>query len=71
MEVRDQSLPDLDDLEQGNDKLISEADKNRGADRVARMEARACFTAHDVLKLVKERVSIFSIFNLHDEMEMQ
>ena len=72
MKVLDDKLPNIDDIEIEYSKFEQNAGlKARNADIDAIIEKRAQLSVSDVIALVKERVSIFGVYKLHDELQMQ
>jgi len=71
MGILDQMLPNLDDLEVNLSKFtMSEAEKAKQAEIDEIMKKRTELSIVDILDLVKRRVSIFGVYQLHDQMEM-
>jgi hypothetical protein len=63
-------LPNLDDLEVSGSKFnLSDVERSKKALTDDILTKRSNFTPLDILSLIKSRVSIFSIFKLHDDIE--
>ena len=63
-------LPDLDDLEVSDNKFSAKDIEKHQADKInGIVEDRANLSLIEIITMVKKRVSIFGIFNLHDEIE--
>jgi hypothetical protein len=69
MQVLDAMLPNLDELEVSTSHK-NEHDKIRQSNLDKILEDRSKFSLNDIVKLVKERVSVFGVYNLHDEVQM-
>ena len=71
MKIMDQKLPDIDDIEVKWSKFEqSQAEQARNAEIDAIIEKRATLSIGDIIRLVKERVSIFGVYKLYDDIEM-
>jgi hypothetical protein len=71
IKILDQKLPSLDDLEVSDSKYqLTEVEKAKQALTDEILSKRSSFTPMEILSLIKSRVSIFSIFKLHDDLEL-
>lgn len=73
MKDLDKMLPNLDDLELATTKFSSlkEMDKMQNQELMNIVESRSNMTLTDIVGLIKSRVSIFGIYNLHDDLELK
>lgn len=73
MKELDKMLPNLDDLELATTKFSSlkEMDKMQNQELMNIVESRSNMTLTDIVGLIKSRVSIFGIYNLHDDLELK
>lgn len=69
----DKMLPNLDDLELATTKFSSlkEMDKLQNQELMNIVEGRARMNMSDIVAQIKQRVSIFGIYNLHDDLELK
>ena len=66
----DEMLPNLDDLEVSDSKFSAKDMERHQEEKVnAIIEKRARLSLGEIIDMVKKRVSIFGIYNLHDEIE--
>jgi hypothetical protein len=71
IKVLDEKLPNLDDLEVPESKFqMTEVEKAKQALTDEILAKRARFSPIEILDLIKTRVSVFSIFKLHDDLEL-
>ena len=66
MQVLDAMLPNLDELEVSS-SLKNEHEKVKQSNKDKILEERSKFSLNEIVALVKQRVSIFGVFNLYDE----
>lgn len=66
----DEMLPNLDDLEVSDSKFSAKDMERHLHEKVnGIIESRATLSLGEIIDMVKKRVSIFGIYNLHDELE--
>lgn len=70
MAALDEMLPNLDDLEANNQKsFLKDMAKHQEAKVNAIISKRASTSLTEIIGMIKSRVSIFGMYNIHDEME--
>lgn len=69
MQVLDAMLPNLDELEVSSSHK-NEIEKVRQSNLDKILEERSKFSLNEIVKLVKQRVSVFGVYNLHDEVNI-
>ena len=71
IKILDDKLPNLDDLEVPESRFqMTEVEKAKQALTDEILNRRANFSPTEILELIKSRVSLFSIFKLHDDLEL-
>ena len=69
--ILDQKLPNIDDIEVQYSKFEqSEAEKARNAEIDQIIAKRCKMDLHTIIEQVKRRVSVYGLYNLFDEIEM-
>ena len=71
MQILNQKLPNIEDIQDAFKKFeVSEAEQARINEREAVIEKRCEWSYADIVSQIKDRVSYYGIFNIHDEIEM-
>lgn len=69
MQVLDAMLPNLEELEVSTShKNEHEKVKQSNMDKI--LEERTKFSLNEIVEMVKERVSVFGVYNLYDEVHI-
>lgn len=69
MQVLDAMLPNLEELEVSTShKNEHEKVKQSNMDKI--LEERTKFSLNEIIEMVKERVSVFGVYNLYDEVHI-
>ena len=69
MQVLDAMLPNLEELEVSTSHK-NEHDKVKQTNMDKILEERTKFTLNEIVQMVKERVSVFGVYNLYDEVDI-